>query len=433
MRFSSLALGLAFSLVACGGDSSSTPKDGPASDGDAATIDAATIDAATIDADPLIDARPQPDAAVATCTPRSGTTVVLAAFVTGLDEPLGITSPIGDTRQFIVEQTGAIRVVKDGVLLPTPFLDLGGTGPVRYGSERGLLGLAFHPSFGTNDKFYVNFTRKPDGATVIAEFRATGGGDVADLATRRDVLVIPQPYSNHNGGWLEFSPTDHMLYIGMGDGGDGGDPQDRGQNDTVLLGKMLRIDVDTRTGDKPYGIPAGNPNAASADGPSDPRPEIWHKGVRNPFRWSFDSNGDLYIGDVGQGAWEEVDVASPNTAGINWGWDDREGRHCYEPTTNCLTAGRTDPVTEHAATTNWHSVIGGQVYRGSCFPDLVGQYFYGDYVAGELWAFTYAGGQATNDRRLLQNVGSITAIHADATGEIYVVTQNGTVRRLTVQ
>lgn len=424
MRRTPLALALAVSsLAACSDDGSHPSND------DAATPDGeVVIDAPTIDSDLPIDAPLVPS-----CTPVNGTNVVLAPFVTGLDEPLWITSPNGDPRQFVVEQTGAIRVIKDGVLLPSAFLDVGGTGGVLYGGERGLLGLAFHPDFGTNGKFYVNFTRQPDGATVIAEFHANAGSDTADIASRRDLLIIPQPFSNHNGGWIEFSPTDHFLYIGMGDGGSGGDPQDRAQNDTQLLGKILRIDVDTRTGTKQYGIPPSNPNAGSPDGANDPRPEIWHKGVRNPFRNAFDTNGDLYLGDVGQGAWEEIDVASPNTAAINWGWDDREGRHCYEPMNGCLTAGRTDPVTEHAATTNWHAIIGGAVYRGTCFPGLVGQYFYGDYVAQELWAFTFMNGAAANDRRLLQNVGAITAIHADSFGEIYVVTQNGTVRHLTAQ
>lgn len=424
-----LALVLASSLVACSGDDSSNDIDAPVID-DAPDIDTST----DIDAAENIDAsRDLPDAAVPTCTPRNGTTIMLAPFVSGLDQPVLLTAPDGDARQFVVEQTGAIRVVKNGSLLPTPFLDLGGAaGPVLFGGERGLLGLAFHPDFRSNDRFYVNFTRKPDGATVIAEFRATFGTDTADVATRRDVLVIPQPFANHNGGGIEFG-NDRMLYIGMGDGGSGGDPQDRAQNDTTMLGKMLRIDVDTRTGTKPYGIPVGNPFAASPDGAGDPRPEIWHKGLRNPFRFTFDrGTGNLYIGDVGQGAWEEVDVATAGTGGINWGWDDREGAHCYEPMNGCLTAGRTDPVTEHPASANWHSVIGGQVYRGTCFPDLVGTYFYGDYVAGELWAFNYMNGMAMNDRRLLQNVGNITAIHADATGELYVVTQNGAVRRIVV-
>jgi len=370
-----------------------------------------------------------PDAAVALCTPRLGTNVVLEPVVSGLNAPLAVTSPDGDSRLFVIEQEGRIKIIENGAVLPTPYLDL--TLGVLDGGERGLLGLAFHPDFRFNGRFYVNFTRTPDGDTVIAEFTANPASSTADPSSRRDVLVIDQPYSNHNAGWLEFGP-DRMLYIAMGDGGSGGDPQDRAQNDASMLGKLLRIDVDTRTGAKAYGIPADNPFVTSADGASDPRPESWGKGLRNPFRFSFDrGTGDLYIGDVGQGAWEEVN-AGPNVAGINWGWDDREGAHCYEPMTGCLTAGRTDPVAEHSASTNWHSVIGGQVYRGSCFPDLVGTYFYGDYVAAELWAFELSGGQAMNRRRIMQSTGNITSIHADALGELYVVTHGGAVRRITV-
>ncbi len=423
MRSPIVALGLAL-LAACGDDQPSNP-----------IIDAPEGDAIDpIDANPNVDApRLLPDAAVATCTPRNGTTIVLEPFVTGLVQPVGLSSAPGDARVFVIEQPGRVRVIKNGALLPTPFLDLReeSGGPVLDGGERGLLGIAFHPDFRDNDRFYVNYTRLPDGDTVIAEYRATFGTDVADPGTGRIVLVIDQPFSNHNGGWIEFG-TDGMLYVGMGDGGSSNDPGDRAQDDTEMLGKMVRIDVDTRTGTKQYGIPANNPFASSADGPNDPRPENWHKGLRNPFRFSFDTNGDLYIGDVGQGAWEEVDVAVGNAAGVNWGWDDREGAHCFEPMNGCLTAGRTDPVSEHPASANWHSVIGGAVYRGSCFPDLVGQYFYGDYSAGELWAFRMMNGAAQNDRRVLQNVGTITSIQHDATGELYVVTHNGTVRRITV-
>ncbi|MBK9032887.1 MAG: PQQ-dependent sugar dehydrogenase [Myxococcales bacterium] len=421
MRRAVLALTLGSGVIACGGGGGSSPPiDAASDDGTTGDVDAGGLDG------------PSVDAATFGCTPRAGTTVALAPVATGLDQPVALTGPVNDGRVFVVEQPGAIRLIKDGALVTAPYLDLSGTaGPVRFGGEQGLLGLAFHPQFGSNGRFYVNFTRKPDGATVIAEFTTAPGDDTAPVATRRDVLVIPQPYANHNGGWLEFG-NDGKLYIGMGDGGSGGDPQDRAQDDAALLGKILRIDVDTRTGAKAYGIPTDNPHAGSVDGATDPRPEIWHKGVRNPFRWSFDrATGDLYIGDVGQNAWEEVDF-TPNLPGVNWGWDDREGAHCYEPTSGCLTAGRTDPVTEHAAAANWHSVIGGQVYRGACFPDLVGTYFYGDYSAAELWSFRIMNGAAQNDQRVLQSVGAITHVHSDGVGELYVVTHDGRVRRVVV-
>ncbi len=368
----------------------------------------------------------------AKCVPDAGTTVELAPFVSGLTLPVGLNSPNGDPRMFVVEQTGKIRIIKNRTLVAAPYLDLGGpTGPVLSGGERGLLGIAAHPQFTSNGKFYVNFTRQPDGATVIAEFTAAPGADTAPISSRRDLLVIAQPFSNHNGGGVEFG-NDGKLYIGMGDGGSGGDPQFRAQNNADLLGKMLRIDVDTRTRSKQYGIPSDNPFASSADGVNDPRPEIWHKGLRNPFRFTFDrANGDLYIGDVGQSAWEEIDY-SPSQGGTNWGWNTREGAHCFTPTTACATAGLTDPVVEHAAGTGWRSITGGQVYRGTCFPNLVGQYFYGDYVLAEMWAFGVVGGVAQNDRRVLSGVGSITAIHADSAGEMYVVTHDGQVRRIVV-
>lgn len=423
MRPRLAALVVSLPLAACGSGGSSQPIDAP----DDGAGDAVT----TTDGTPAIDATPI-DGPTANCTPVNGTNIVLTPVAQGLDSPVGLASPPGDRRIFVVEQTGAVRLIKDGALVTAPYLNLGGAaGPVLSGGERGLLGIAFHPQFGTNGKFYVDFTRKPDGATVIAEFTAAApGDDTAPAASRRDVLVIPQPFANHNAGWLEFGP-DGKLYIAMGDGGSGGDPGDRAQNDAELLGKLLRIDVDARTGTKQYGIPADNPHASSPDGAADPRPEIWGKGLRNPFRFGFDTGtGDLYIADVGQGAWEEVN-AGPNVASMNWGWDDREGRHCYEPTTGCLTAGRTEPVTEHSHNNGWISVIGGVVYRGTCFPDLVGTYFYGDYGQQGLWAFKLTAGQAMNDREVVPGVGALTHVNHDATGEIYVVTQDGRVRRIT--
>ena len=386
-----------------------------------------------IDATPATDARELGDAAVATCTPKNGTTIGFQPIASGLDQPMLATSAAGDGRIFVVEQTGAIRVIKDGALLPTPFLDLGGTdGVVQCCSEQGLLGIAFHPDFRQNDRFYVHHTARTTGDHVIAEYRAMFGTDTADPTSRREILRFTDPYANHNAGALEFGP-DGKLYIAFGDGGSGGDPQDRAQNLTSLFGKILRVDVDTRTGSKEYGIPSDNPYATSPDGAADPRPEIWHYGLRNPFRFTFDpATGNIYIGDVGQGTWEEVDVAA-NTANINWGWDDREGLHCFEPTTGCLTASRIEPVVEFNHSAGWLSVMGGAVYRGPCFPDLVGTYFYGDHYAGRLWAFEYAGGAAQNNREAsAMNLAGLTSVHPDATGEMYVTTIDGNVRRIIV-
>jgi hypothetical protein len=203
---------------------------------------------------------------------------------------------------------------------------------------------------------------------------------------------------------------------------------------TPRCSALLRIDVDTRTGTKEYGIPSDNPFASSPDGASDPRPEIWHKGLRNPFRFSFDrATGDIYIGDVGQEIWEEIDV-SANTPGINWGWDDREGMHCFEPSSGCLTANRREPVVEHNQTNGWDAIMGGQVYRGSCYPGLVGTYFYGDYDKQQLWAFEWNGSAAVNNRQAITgSLGNITAIHADGFGELYLVTHNGVIRKIVAQ
>jgi glucose/arabinose dehydrogenase len=415
--------------VACGGSVNTTPADAP-DDGDGPVSDGPGTDGDPPGDGPDRDG-PDIDAPMATCTPVNGTTVVLAPFVNGLDAPLMITGVAGDPRQFVIEQAGAVRVIKDGALLPAPCVNL--TQAVLSGGERGLLGIAMHPQFATNQKFYVHFTRRPDGDHVIAELTATAGADTADIATRRDLLVFDDPYSNHNGGSIEFG-NDNLLYIAIGDGGSGGDPQDRAQNDASLFGKILRIDVDNRTGTKQYAIPAGNPFASSPDGPADPRPENWHKGLRNPFRFSFDrANGNIYIGDVGQEIWEEIDV-SANTPGINWGWDDREGAHCYEPSSGCLTANRREPAVEHSQSAGWDSIMGGQVYRGSCYPGLVGTYFYGDYSRAQLWAFEWNGTAALNNRQALPgSVGNITAIHADGQGELYLVTHNGVIRKITAQ
>lgn len=391
-------------------------------------------DAPPGDGAPTIDARPLPDAAVATCTPQAGRTVALEPYVTaGLTEPLLLTAAPGDPRHFVIEQDGRVRVIDGGQLVAAPFLDILDRVNAD-GSEQGLLGMALHPDFRNNDRFYLHYTGQ-NGDHVISEFTAMPGTNAADPASEREVLRFSDPYSNHNGGSIEFGP-DGMLYIAIGDGGSGGDPGDRAQSDLSLFGKILRIDVDTRTGDKQYGIPADNPFAASPDGAADPRPEIWHKGLRNPFRFSFDrQTGDIYIGDVGQGPnpvnLEEIDVA-PNQPGINWGWDDREGNRCFEPATNCLTAGRREPVVVKSGNDGWRSIMGGQVYRGTCFPDLVGTYFYSDYAARELWAFEWDGANANGNRRAVPgSVGNVVAIHEDAVGELYVVDRGGTISRIT--
>ena len=247
--------------------------------------------------------------------------------------PLLLTSPSGDDRLFVMEQGGAIRIIDGNQVLADPFLDL--SGPVLSGGEQGLLGLAFHPDYADNGLFYVDYTDN-SGDSVLYEFQVSSDPDVADADSGRLLLEVDQPYSNHNGGGLAFGP-DGYLYWGLGDGGSGGDPHEHGQNTNTLLGSMLRIDVDSGTR---YGIPADNPFADGQGGAE----EVWSYGLRNPWRWSFDFEERLlYIGDVGQGAWEEVDVVPSGAAGLNFGWNDMEGSHCYEPSSGCATSGRVLP------------------------------------------------------------------------------------------
>lgn len=398
---------------------------------------------ATLSGDAQVDASAVdsnvPDAYVPTCTPNTGTTIAVVPFITsGLVKPLMITGAKGDRRQFVIEQAGRVRVIKDGALVTEPMLDLE---PLvnSVGTEQGLLGIAFHPNWLANGLFYLAHTGA-NGDHVFVEYHVPQGSDVADPNSRRELLRFPDPFSNHNGGMLEFG-NDGYLYIAIGDGGSGGDPGNRAQNDAAMFGKLLRIDVDTRTGSKQYGIPPTNPFATSADGPTDPRPEVWHKGLRNPFRFSFDRmTGDLYIGDVGQGGngfpnpnLEEIDVAA-NAAGINWGWPDREANRCFKPTTGCATAGRTEPVIVRGGNVGWVSIIGGQVYRGTCYPNLVGKYFYGEYATGQLYTFTWNGTTATGDvQAVAGSIGNITAIHDDGLGQLYVVRHGGQIGRIVTQ
>jgi len=314
----------------------------------------------------------------------TSSTVALVKVADVTDPVLAIGARDGSGRLFIVAKGGRIRIVKGGSLLLTPFLDISGS--VSRGGEQGLLGLAFHPAFKTNRKFYVNFTNTK-GDTVIREYKASAANpDVVAAGSGRTLLTIGQPYANHNGGMLAFG-KDGYLYIGMGDGGDGGDPGNRAQDIRSLLGKLLRIDVNGRTATKAYRTPASNPFVGRTG-----RNEIWQRGLRNPWRFSFDrSSGNLWIGDVGQGSWEEVDRAIRTSSGpgkgINWGWRVMEGRHCYNPSSGCSTTGKKRPLVEYSHSANGRcAVTGGYVYRGSKIPALAGWYVYGDYCSGEVWA-----------------------------------------------
>jgi glucose/arabinose dehydrogenase len=336
----------------------------------------------------LARAADRPQAAPAPVDPLA--TPHFKPIATNLLNPIGITNAgDGSGRLFINLKAGQIIIWDGTQVLPTPFLNID---PVvnSSGSEQGLLGVAFHPDYASNGYFYVDYTDNTGGDTVIARYSVSAGNpNVADPASAQILMEIDQPFANHNGGQLQFGP-DGYLYIGMGDGGSAGDPGNRAQDKTELLGKILRIDVNGVAGQPPdcggtnYTIPADNP---FVDGPGGSCDEIWALGVRNPWRFSFDRmTGDLFIADVGQDSWEEIDrqpAASPG--GENWGWRCYEGNHPFN-TVGCGPAANYDfPILEYSHTLGC-SVTGGYVYRGTALPSAFqGVYFYGDYCSGRLW------------------------------------------------
>jgi glucose/arabinose dehydrogenase len=366
---------------------------------------------------------PAPAAARVPAAAPADAQIALSLRASSLSRPVFLTgADDGTSRLFIVEQTGRIRILKGSTVLSTPFLSLAGS--VSGGFEQGLLGLAFHPNYETNRKLYVNFTNKA-GNTVIREYRASATNlNVVDTSTARRILKIDQPFANHNGGMLAFG-RDGYLYMGMGDGGSSGDPGNRAQSINTLLGKMLRIDVNGRTATKAYRIPKSNPYVGRSG-----LNEIWQIGLRNPWRWSFDrSNGNLWIGDVGQGKWEEVDRATRTSSGpgrgINWGWRVLEGSHCYNPSTGCSTSGKTPPIAEYDHAAGRCSITGGYVYRGSAIPALVGGYVFGDYCSGEIWVIpATAAGPATPSLLLDTNL-QISSFGENRNGELFVVDHGG--------
>lgn len=335
----------------------------------------------------------------------------LSLVAGGFDAPLGIIhAGDGSDRLFVIEQGGTIRIVRDGEMLPEPFLDV--SNRVVAGGEQGLLGLAFHPSYEDNGRFFVNYT-DTDGDTVVEEYAVSGDPDVAESESERVLLRIDQPFPNHNGGNLVFGP-DGYLYIGTGDGGGAGDPEENGQDLTTLLGKLLRIDVDA-PGPEPYGIPLDNPFADEADA----RPEIWGYGLRNPWRFSFDrATGDLWIGDVGQSAFEEINRAGGGAAGVNYGWDVMEGRNCYEEA-NCDRDDKELPLTGYSHEGGC-SITGGFVYRGNEAPELHGGYVFGDYCSGNVWVLDSRAKGFVEPVQLLEGQGSISSFGEDEAGELYM-------------
>jgi glucose/arabinose dehydrogenase len=348
-----------------------------------------------------------------------GVKITTVTVAKGFDSPLFLTSPPGDKRLFVVEQTGTIRIVKDGAIVAKPFLDIRDL--VSKGGERGLLGLAFHPDYAMNGQFFVDYTDVA-GDTQIVAYQVSPDPDVALPASAKTLISVDQPYENHNGGWLGFGP-DKYLYVAMGDGGGSGDPQQNGQNRDVLLGKILRIDVDSGT---PYAIPPGNPFAKGGGAP-----EIFLYGVRNPWRPSFDGD-NLYVADVGQDMFEEVDVVTTSDAGANLGWRTMEGMHCFRPTKDCDQTNLVLPVYEYTHH-NGCSITGGYVYRGKAIPELAGRYFFGDYCSGVVMSFRYADGHAGDVVDLggqMGSVGQLTSFGVDGDGELYLVLADGTIEKL---
>jgi glucose/arabinose dehydrogenase len=364
--------------------------------------------------------------------------LALTEVVGGLERTIFLAQPRGDTaRLFVVEKAGRIRIIRDGTLVQTPFLTVPNVS--ERGGEMGLLGLAFHPDYATNGRFYVYYSTVQGGPHVsrIAEYSASSNPDVADAASARVLLEIAQPQDNHNGGNLAFG-ADGYLYIAVGDGGGGGDnhgPIGNGQNLGTLLGKILRIDVDgTGSGSAgAYAVPSGN---AALDGAL---PEIWSYGLRNPWRFSFDAcTADMYIGDVGQGDLEEVDFEPAGTAGRNYGWRLMEGDACYNPDTGCNAAAQNLvlPVATYDHGVG-QSITGGYVYRGATIPDLRGTYLYADYQSARFFALRMQGGsvaqaqlEITDNINPGGDVGGIASFGQDSAGALYVVAFGGTVYRI---
>jgi glucose/arabinose dehydrogenase len=376
-------------------------------------------------ASPLPTAGPTASAGAVDRPELASVAVVVGEVVSGLDAPVFVTSSgDGSGRLFVAEQGGRIRIIRNGVLADRPFLDL--SDRIQAGGERGLLGLAFAPGYGAErDDFYVHYSDL-QGDTVIARGRASAADpDVADPASIQGVLTQAQPYSNHNGGWIGFDRSG-MLLIGLGDGGSGGDPENRASDLSTVLGKMLRIDVLDGSAETPYLIPDDNPFVATPGA----RPEILHFGLRNPFRASIDpATGALWIGDVGQSAWEEIDTAPADARGLDFGWRRWEGRHCYDEAAGCDATGVTMPVTEYPHADGC-SVIGGVVYRGQAIPSLRGAYLFSDYCSGTLWAID-AGLDASQAPIVIARTGRpITSIGADEQGEVWLTDLGGGVSRL---
>ena len=366
----------------------------------------------------------------------------------GFTKPVYVCQPPGDNdRLFVLEQKGIIKIIKNGKTVRKPYADLRNRihNPITPGDERGLLGLAFHANYQNNGFVYINYSDKND-HTIVSRFRIASDPDRLDTKSEKVLIKLKQPFSNHNGGHMEFGP-DGYLYISVGDGGKWGDPYNNAQNLENLFGKILRIDVDT--GD-PYAIPDDNPFINNEDAKS----EIWLYGLRNVWRFSFDrETGDMYLGDVGQDLWEEIDfVVADKAGGQNFGWRVMEGNHCYNPPEDCEPTGVL-PIFEYPNDANYMkiltgmdepnvdgcSVTGGYVYRGSAIPGFQGTYIFADYCSGNIWTFKEKNGIATEFQNRTEeiNLGGgeftnyISSFGEDNNGELYIVDYNGIIFKLT--
>ncbi len=404
-----------FVLVGCNGQGTQLP---PLTTPTAASVTETSLPPTTVPATVSAPSEPAPatETLVATDTAASPATFPdpgaydWQIIVEGLQRPVDL-QPDGSGRLFVVEKAGRIRILENDQLVQTPFLDI--TDRVgSNGNEQGLLGLSFHPGYQQNGRFFVNYTDL-NGDTVIARFQVSSDPNVADPNSEVKLLGVDQPYANHNGGVLAFGP-DGYLYAGLGDGGSQGDPNGNGQNTGVLLGKILRLDVDSA---EPYAVPTDNPFGN----------EIWVYGLRNPWRLSFDKTmGDLYIADVGGSQWEEVDfLPAGSPGGTNFGWDHREGAHDYE---GGGPEGMVDPVAEYSHQEGGCAITGGYVYRGA-LPEWNGIYLYADYCTGFIWGLTNTG-DGWQSQRLFDLDVTITSFGQDQAGELYLLSDNGGVFRL---
>ena len=405
--FRAAALGLALLIVAGCGAPGGTPSP--------STVPATPPSSASATVAP---ATPSPAPTEAPATPSAGgpdltTAIAMEDVATGFNQPITV-SPWGDGsgRLLVAEQPGIIRLVVAGESQPEPFLDI--TDRVSAGGERGLLGMAVPDGFGPDSPWlYVHYSGLDDGQTVVSGFRLAEDATTLDAGSEQVVFTTPQPYANHNGGYIGFDATG-MLLIALGDGGSGGDPENRASDLGEPLGKILRLDVAPVADGDPYSIPADNP---FVDDP-DALPEILHYGLRNPFRANVDpATGDLWIGDVGQAAWEEVDVARSGEVGLDFGWRRWEGRHCFNPATGCDPEGVTMPVSEYGRGLGC-TVIGGAVYRGEAMPGLVGAYLFADFCSGTLWGIDAQSDDPQEPVGLLQAEPGTSAITLDEDGEI---------------